>query len=88
MLAHSISGDQLEFERMLTTLDHQWQSLIKRTHEKKSVIETKLACWHTYRTQSQNLEDKLIDMTNLLKEFDFSTVSIQRMKTLLNNIKV
>ena len=88
MLSTGSSGDRHEFERKLTTLEQQWQSLVKRGNQKKSVIDANLAYWQAYRVQSEKLNEKICEMDELLKQFDFSTLSIQRMKALLDCVKV
>ena len=88
MLANGSLGDRVEFESKLTTLEQQWQGLVKRANQKKVVIDSNIAYWHTYQAQSEKLAEKMNEMDELLKQFDFSTVSIQRMRALLDCVKV
>lgn len=88
MLANGSTGDRVEFEKKLDTLDQQWQSLVKRANQKRAVIEANLSYWQTYRTQAEKLEEKMKEMDELLKNFDSSYVSIRKIRALLDCIKV
>lgn len=80
--------DPQEFERKLRLLSDQWQSVIRRSTQRKSIINTCIQNWHAFNSLAQQLRSWLAEKEAGLKVLNFDTVSLQQVRTLLDKVRV
>jgi len=85
------SGDvenKEEFQHKLMLLADQWQSVARRANQRKAIIDTTIKQWQGFNDQSEKLRDWLKEKEEGLQLFNFDTVSLQRVKNLVEKAKV
>lgn len=80
--------DRTEFEHKLTLLDEQWQSVVRRANQRKTIIDNLVAQWQRYNQLSEKLQEKLEDINRGVASLKFEKAPLQQIRLLLNNCKV
>lgn len=77
-----------EFQQKLVLLADQWQSVVRRANQRKAIIDSTIKQWQGFNEQSEKLRDWLKEKEEGLQMFNFDTVSLQRVKNLVEKAKV
>ena len=88
MVADGDIDDRVEFEKKLSGLEERWQNVIRRTNQKKALIDNNIAQWQTYNSQLERLNGKLGEMDQSLEKLEFSQAPVQKLKAMLENVMV
>ncbi|XP_023932384.1 nesprin-1-like [Lingula anatina] len=87
MMRDSDSDERQEFQRKLSMLDQQWQSVVRRTNQRKAIIDHNISHWQMYKTLREKLSNWLDEMDENLNIFEFSTATLQKIKALIEHLR-
>ncbi|KAH9507313.1 Nesprin-1 [Bulinus truncatus] len=79
--------DSEEFQKKLDLLSDQWQSVSRRVHQRRTMIEGLINQWHQFHSLSQQLKDWLIEKEENLKACEFETDSLHIIRSLVDKVK-
>lgn len=77
-----------EFQHKLMLLADQWQSVVRRANQRKAIIDSTIKQWQSFNEQSEKLREWLKEKEEGVQMFNFDTVSLQRVKNLVEKAKV
>ncbi|KAH9507316.1 hypothetical protein Btru_056892 [Bulinus truncatus] len=79
--------DSEEFQKKLDLLSDQWQSVSRRAHQRRTMIEGLINQWHQFHSLSRQLKDWLIEKEENLKACEFETDSLHIIRSLVDKVK-
>jgi len=79
--------DRIDFEHKLTLLDEQWQSVVRRANQRKTIIDNTISQWDRYRQFLEKLKEKLDDVDRGIDSLSFEKAPLQQIRLILNNCK-
>ncbi len=88
MMEEGSIENRVEFEKKLSLLDSQWQSVVRRVNQRKAIIDNNTSQWRIYQYQLERLQVKMADINQCLEALNFQTAPVQRIRMLLENVKV
>lgn len=77
-----------EFQQKLILLANQWQSVVRRANQRKSIIDSTIKQWQSFNDSSEKLREWLKEKEEGLQLFNFDTASLQKVKNLVEKAKV
>ncbi|CAH1803082.1 unnamed protein product, partial [Owenia fusiformis] len=99
-ILHSIIGDgqkimqdgdvdnRIEFQRKLTLLEEQWHNVARRANQRKALIDNNVNQWEVYYSIRNKLNSWLMETRDSLRIYEFTTASVQKIRTLIEHIKI
>lgn len=80
--------DPKEFERKLSLLSEQWQSVTRRATQRKNLIDSTIQDWHLFNSLSTQLRTWLGEKELIMKTFEGDRLSLQQIRNHLDKVKV
>ena len=80
--------DRVDFEHKLTMLDDQWQSVVRRANQRKTIIDNTISQWQRYDLLLEKLTEKLEEINRGVETLSFEKAPLQQIRLILNNCKV
>lgn len=88
MMSEGGLDNKEEFQQKLILLANQWQSVLRRANQRKSIIDSTIKQWQGFNDTSEKLREWLAEKEEVLQVFSFDTASLQKVKNLVEKAKV
>ena len=80
--------EKVAFQQKLSGLEDQWHSVLSRAKQRKALIDSGIGQWAAYRNQLERMNIKIDEMDDIICTLEFPQAPVQKIKLLLENIKV
>lgn len=80
--------DREEFQKKLNLLSDQWQSVSRRVHQRRVLIEELINHWNQFYILSRQLKQWLQEKEDNLKACEYESDSLHVIRTLIDKVKV
>ena len=80
--------DREEFQHKLQLLSEQWESVRRRSCQRRAIIEDMIAHWQQFNMLSQQLDSWLQEKEKAIKAFEFDSASLQTIRDMVEKCKV
>jgi hypothetical protein len=88
MIRNGDVDDRFDFEHKLNMLEDQWQSVLRRSQQRRVIIDNLMRQWQTYRDNLDQLNNRLDLLSDGLSSTDIQTAPLQKIRNLYISIKV
>ena len=88
MIRNGDVDDYSDFEHKLNMLQDQWQSVLRRSQQRRVVIDNLLHQWQTYDDNMEQLNHRLDLIAQSLSDMDIHMAPLQKIRNLYSNVKV
>ena len=77
-----------DFEHKLNTLEDQWHSVLRRSQQRRVVIDNLLHQWHAYRDNLEQINHRLDLVSESISDVDVQMAPLQKIRNLHSTVKV
>ena len=80
--------DYGDFEHKLNTLEDQWHSVLRRSQQRRVVIDNLLHQWQAYRDNLEQINHRLDLVSESISDVDAQMAPLQKISNLHSTVKV
>lgn len=78
-----------EFRMKLTLLSNQWQGVVRRSQQRRGIIDSQLRQWHRYREMTEKLRKWLMEVSHQTETLRAGApVPLQQARVMLDAVQV
>ncbi|CAH1263260.1 SYNE1, partial [Branchiostoma lanceolatum] len=87
MAEEVLEDPEEDLQQRLTLLRDQWQNVLRRSNERKQVIDHRIQQWQLYKSLRTKVLPWMVEMKHEIAQYEFSSLSLERVRAMLEDVE-
>ncbi|KAI8478923.1 hypothetical protein Bbelb_433440 [Branchiostoma belcheri] len=87
MAEEVLEDPEEDLQQRLTLLRDQWQNVLRRSDERKQVIDHRIQQWQLYKSLRTKVLPWMVEMKHEIVQYEFTSLSLERVRAMLEDVE-
>ncbi|XP_019623175.1 PREDICTED: nesprin-1-like isoform X2 [Branchiostoma belcheri] len=87
MAEEVLEDPEEDLQQRLTLLRDQWQNVLRRSNERKQVIDHRIQQWQLYKSLRTKVLPWMVEMKHEIVQYEFTSLSLERVRAMLEDVE-